>query len=326
MSDTGTDLTIRIELVWYANAEMLIDIHQHLWTEPLLDRLATRDEPPFVRRSEGLTVLHCTAEPPYVIDVDAEVPERRARLVSGDGLDLAVVALSSPIGIEALPREDALELIEAHLKGVGQLPGEFAAWGPVALDGAGAADVDRVLARGCVGISLPAGALAGPDRLEQLHPLLGRAAERGTPVFVHPGRAPGQRPTTAEFGEPLWWRPLTDYVSQMQAAWLTFAAFGRREHPRLKVVFAMLAGGAPLLSERLTSRGGPELELRDPDTYYETSSYGPAAVEMAADRVGAGQLVYGSDRPVVEPVPTGREHELQANAAELLAFAHQVAA
>jgi len=309
---------------------MLIDIHQHIWTERLLDRLAARDVPPFIRRSDGLTVLHSTAEPPYVIDLDSEAPERRARLVAGDGLDLALVAISSPIGIEALPRDSALELIDAHLEGVGQLPLQFAAWGPVALDGAAADDVDRVLAGGCVGVSLPAGALAGPDRLERLHPLLGRAAERGTPVFVHPGRAPGQRPAAAEFGEPLWWRPLTDYVSQMQAAWLTFAAFGRREHPRLKVVFAMLAGGAPLLSERLSCRGGPDLDLRDPYTFYETSSYGPAAVEMTACRVGAGQLVYGSDRPVVEPEPTGRDRELQANAAGLLpdlpAFARRVAA
>jgi hypothetical protein len=130
----------------------------------------------------------------------------------------------------------------------------------------------------------------------------------------------------AEFGEPAWWRPLTDYVSQMQAAWLTFAAFGRREHPDLKILFAMLAGGAPLLSERLASRGGPQFDLRDPYTYYETSSYGPAAVEMMARRVGPAQLVYGSDRPVVEPTPTGREHELQTNAAGLLAERPAVAA
>jgi predicted TIM-barrel fold metal-dependent hydrolase len=298
---------------------MRIDIHQHVWTGPLLDRLAARHEPPFVRRSDGITVLHCTAEPPYVIDVGAEAPERRAALLEQDGLDLALVALSSPIGIEALPRDSALALIDAHLEGVNQLPKGFASWGPVAVDRAEPDDVDRLLARGCVGISLPAGALAGPDRLQLLHPLLERAAGRAAPVFIHPGRAPGQRATAAEFGEPLWWRPLTDYVAQMQAAWLTFAALGRREHPELKVVFAMLAGGAPLLSERLTSRGGPEPDLRDPNTYYDTSSYGPAAVEMTAGRVGRRQLVYGSDRPVVEPLTTGREHELQSNAAELLA-------
>jgi hypothetical protein len=36
------------------------------------------------------------------------------------------------------------------------------------------------------------------------------------------------------------------------------------------------------------------------------------------ERVGADQLVYGSDRPVVEPARTGWEHTLQANATRLL--------
>ena len=43
----------------------------------------------------------------------------------------------------------------------------------------------------------------------------------------------------------------------MQAAWLTFQAHGRRELPRLRVVFAMLAGGAPTLVERLPARADP---------------------------------------------------------------------
>src|SRR5450631_804468 len=301
------------------NRPMLADIHQHIWTRPLLERLAARETLPLISRNDGLTVLHSAAEQPYVIDVAAEAPQRRAMLVREDGLDLALIAISSPIGIEALPRESALELIEAHLDGVSALPSEFAAWGPVALDGADPDQVDALLARGCVGISIPAGALAGPDRLDLVGPVLERAAARRAPVFVHPGRAPSQRTAGTSFGEPLWWRALTDYVSQMQAAWLTFASFGRREHPELAVVFAMLAGCAPLLSERLQTRGGPDVELRDPLSFYETSSYGPAAVEMMARRVGEARLLYGSDRPVIEPLATGREALLQANGANLLA-------
>jgi predicted TIM-barrel fold metal-dependent hydrolase len=297
-----------------------VDVHQHLWTKPLLDALAGREALPLVRRHEGLTILHSAAEQPYVIDVAAEAPARRAACVEEDGLDLALIAISSPIGIEALPREQALELIDAHLDGVARLPGRFAAWGPVALDRPDPGEVDeRLRDGGCAGISVPAGALAGPDRLEAIGPVLERVASHRAPLFVHPGRAPGQPHAEAAFGEPLWWRALTDYVSQMQAAWLTFAGFGRRWHPELQVIFAMLAGGAPLQSERLSSRGGPPIELRDPGVFYETSSYGPAAVETLARRVGEQQLLYGSDRPVVEPVPTGRERLLQARAAELLA-------
>jgi 6-methylsalicylate decarboxylase len=301
---------------------MLTDAHQHIWTEPLLAKLAERDRLPLVRYEEGLTVLHSAAEQPYVIDVEAEAPDRRAALVRADGLDRAVVAISSPIGIEALPRTSALELIDAYLDGVAALPSEFEAWGPVALDGADPDDVDAVLARGCIGISVPAGALSGPDRLEQLRPILEHVSESGAPLFVHPGRAPGQRPTLGDFDEPLWWRPLTDYVSQMQAAWLTFAALGRREYPELRVVFAMLAGGAPLLTERLSARGGPSIELGNPNTFFETSSYGADAIEMMAHRVGETQLVYGSDRPVIDPLPTGRDRLLQTNSGNLITAVH----
>jgi predicted TIM-barrel fold metal-dependent hydrolase len=163
--------------------------------------------------------------------------------------------------------------------------------------------------------------VAGPERIDAIGPVLDRAASLELPVFVHPGRACGDRSAVADFGEPLWWRALTDYVAQMQAAWLAFAGHGRREHPTLKVVFAMLAGCAPLGVERLASRGGPAVELRDPLTYYETSSYGPAALEMMARRIGEGQMLYGSDRPVIEPQATGREALLQENGAAALRLA-----
>ena len=93
----------------------------------------------------------------------------------------------------------------------------------------------------------------------------------------------------------------------MQAAWLTFVTRGRREHPDLTVLFPMLAGLAPLHSERLGRARGPAIDLRDPRIFYDTSSYGPVAIEAAARQVGAGQLVFGSDRPVIEPVNTGRD-------------------
>jgi hypothetical protein len=138
------------------------------------------------------------------------------------------------------------------------------------------------------------------------------------PLLVHPGRVPGEIGGEAALGEPLWWRALTDYVAQMQAAWLTFVALGRREHPDLEVAFTMLAGCAPLHSERLAARGGPPIDLRDPLIFYDTSGYGPEAVEAMARRVGGDQLLYGSDRPVVEPLPTPRDETLRANAARVL--------
>ena len=80
------------------------DVHQHLWTPPLLDALAARQRLPLMRRTDNMAILHCAGEQAWAIDVDSETPGQRADLVQADGLDLALVALSSPVGIEALPR------------------------------------------------------------------------------------------------------------------------------------------------------------------------------------------------------------------------------
>jgi 6-methylsalicylate decarboxylase len=300
------------------DASMRVDVHQHAWTPPLVEALAARDRLPLIERAGGSTVLRCAGERPYEVDLESQSAERRWQSAQADGLDLVVIALSSPIGIEALQRDTALELIDAHLRGVESLGDGFAGWGPLAIDRPDPADVDRLLGRGCVGISVPAGALAGAHALDALAPALERVQACGAPLFVHPGPSHAAGGGEATASEPAWWQAVTGYVAQMQAAWLAFAAIGRSSHPELVVVFSMLAGGAPLLAERLQTRGGPSVDLDDRRVFYDTSSYGPVAVDAMAARVGEHQLVHGSDRPVLEPLSTGRESALQANAAHLL--------
>jgi len=284
---------------------MRTDVHQHLWSEPLIEALLAREELPFVRLERGLTVLYLTGERPYVIDRAGEEPARRAALVERDGLDRALVCLSSPIGIERLRREHAEPLLDAYHEGALALDAPFGVWGAIALDRPDPADVDRALDRGCVGVSMPAGALAGVDELLRLRPVLDRLQARGAPLFVHPG--PGLEPPSGGDGgslaEPLWWPALTGYIAGLQAAWLAFQAVGRPDHPSLRVIFSMLAGLAPLHAERLSARGGPGNLAADPLLFYETSSYGPVASRALESVVGAGQILYGSDRPVLEPEP-----------------------
>lgn len=295
---------------------MRVDVHQHLWTEPLVDALERRSRLPFARAEDGLCTIHVAGELPAVVDLASEQPQRRAALAERDGIDRALIALSSPLGIEALPRAQARALIDAHLDGVLALGEPFEVWGPLALDGLRPDDVDALLARGCIGVSLPAGAF-GP-RIGMLSPVFERLERLDVPLFVHPGPGLDFRPPEASLADPLWWPALTRYVAQMQAAWLAFSALARRAHPRLRVVFAMLAGGAPLLSERLQTRGGPALDVRDGETFYDTASFGPVAIEAMARRVGTEQLLYGSDRPVLEPTASGREALLGENAGWLV--------
>lgn len=279
-----------------------IDVHQHLLGEPLIAELVRRREAPaLIRRRDGWT-FRVAGEPDTTLaHADVDVDLRRDAL-RRDGVDRALVALSSALGIETLPGEEAAQLLEAYHRGTDALPACFGAWGAVQLERPDPDDVDAAIERGLVGISLPAGALATPDAIERVGPLLERLAWHDAPLFVHPGPV-AQHAAERRGGDalPPWWPALTDYVAQMHRAWFAFLHAGRGDHPRLRVLFAMLAGGAPLQLERLAARGGPAAAVRDPRLFYDVSSYGPQALQAMIRVVGASQLVHGSDRPVVEP-------------------------
>ena len=62
----------------------------------------------------------------------------------------------------------------------------------------------------------------------------------------------------------------------------------------------LVLGGAPVT--RRFARGGPADAVHDALTAYDTSSYGPRALDAMLRVVGVDRLLYGSDRPVIEPV------------------------
>jgi 6-methylsalicylate decarboxylase len=299
-----------------------IDVHQHLLGEELIEKLSRRTAAPaLIRRAEGWT-FRVAGEPDSVLAPGAVDAGQRGADLAADGVDRALVALSTALGIETLPADESAPLIEAHHRGIEALPDAFGGWGAVPLAEPDPADVDAALDRGCVGITLPAAALASPAALLAVGPLLERLEARSAPLFVHPGPVAAAHPgasaahglsgrATPASDVPGWWPALTDYVAQMQAAWFAFLHAGRRDHPRLRVLFAMLAGGAPLQLERYAARSGEPIPAPDPLVFYDTSSYGPRMIGAVREVVGRAQLVYGSDRPVVDPVPAAVDPDLR---------------
>jgi predicted TIM-barrel fold metal-dependent hydrolase len=162
---------------------------------------------------------------------------------------------------------------------------------------------------------LPATRLATPADAERVLPLLAAVEDAGVPVFVHPGPVAGTRAP-----QPSWWSPATDYVAQQHAAWHAFHHAVRPELPGLRCIFALLAGLAPLHTERTAQRGGHlgDGVLADQLCFYETSSYGPRAVRAIATAVGIGQLVYGSDHPVAEAAGDPVEQAFSAGFADVV--------
>jgi 6-methylsalicylate decarboxylase len=282
-----------------------VDIHQHLWPERLIDGLSRRDRPPYIRRAGARWKLRLEGEPEYLFDLSQHDAALRARRLAEEGIDKTVLSLSTPLGIEGLPADEAEPLLESYHSGVLELGEPFAAWASTRMRSPDPGRVDEALDRGLVGLALPAGALGSRKGLARYRGLLARLEARSAPLFIHPGPDPleirleGDEPSA----HPTWWPAMTDYVTQMNAAWHAYAAWGRLSHPGLRVVFAMLAGGAPLHLERSIARGGPSDTVGDQRLFYDTSSYGDRTLDAMVRVVGFDQLVYGSDRPVIDPPP-----------------------
>jgi hypothetical protein len=262
------------------------DVHQHLWPEPLIAALSRRTRPPRLRGS----VLELEVEGRFELDLDQYRLEARVRQLDRDGIEVAVVSLPPTLGLDRLPEEEAASLLDAYDQGILELA--QASGGRLRAFAAGRA-LD-----GFAGATTAAGALTG---LDALAPLLDDLTRRGGVLFVHPG--PGGGPP----GAPSWWPAVVDYTAQMQAAYAAWIAHGVDRWPELRVIFALLAGGAPFQLERLASRGVDTRTVLRGNVFYETSSYGRRALELCLATFGVGQLVYGSDAPVIDPGATLRE-------------------
>lgn len=274
------------------------DVHQHLWTPSLVAALRSRREPPFL---DGWT-LFLDGEPPYGIPPADHDIARRTELADTDGLGLALVSLSSPIGVEWLPAAEARPLLDAYHEGSAALPEPFGAWAAACVRDVDAKATAKDLDRGFVGLQLPANALADAAGYARCAPLLDLLEERGLPLFVHPGPAPGG----AE--GPGWWPAMVPYVQQMHSAWFAFRAFGRPRHSRLRVCFALLAGLAPLHGERFAARGGAS----DAGWTRTSSSRRPPTARPPSRPWSAPSAWTPSSRAPTVPTPNSRNSPASA--------------
>jgi predicted TIM-barrel fold metal-dependent hydrolase len=262
----------------------VIDVHQHLWPAEFVDRLRARTTAPYL---DGWT-LHTTNEAPYDVDPAAHEVDKRVALEQDAGTTLAVVSLSSPLGIEHLGDS---ALLDAWHAGAAALPEPFKAWAAVNLLEPDLDGLTSLLNKGFLGLQLPAHVLGTPTGWASYADLLALAERLNKPILVHPGVAAGVDDA------PGWWAPVVDYTTQLQAAWWAWHAYGgRQEFPSLRLCFVAAAGLAPVHHERLATRGG-RLGTIDPNLYVDTSSYGPQGIDAVARVLGIDQVVHGTDRP-----------------------------
>jgi predicted TIM-barrel fold metal-dependent hydrolase len=291
-----------------------VDLHQHLWPDGFISALAARDRPPRVYGSGDGMRLELGFEPGGPLSPAAHDPDRRLAILDAGEIDAAVVSISTPIGVESLPEDEATPLLDAYHDGIAEISSRsggriraFAAACLAASD-AGAAGVARRLEEGFVGLSLPSEALATPASLDRCAPVLRVLEAAGRPLFVHPGPAPWTRPEPADARLPAWWTPLAQYPSWSLRAFATWRALGAAAYPSLRVVFAIMAGGAPFLEGRWRTFNG-RARVIDRNVFLDSASCQRLDLELALAAYGAEQIVLGTDIPVIDPNPLLRSLE-----------------
>ena len=273
---------------------MPVDLHQHLWPAPFLEALRARRSGP---RLDGWT-LHLPGDRAHAIDPADHDVEARAALAAAAGYDLVCIAPSAVLGLDRLPPSQAEELSAAWLDGALELPDPFRPWAMTGIQEPDAAALRDALDRGAIGLEVGADALAAPDGLDRLAPLLEVLGAAHAPLLVHPGPVSGLDAAT----HPDWWGPVVPYVAQLHAAWWAWADGGRARFPAIPVCFAALAGLGPLHGERHRARGG-EGGAVDPLTFVETSSYGTLAIDAVIRVLGIDVVCHGSDHPYAHAAP-----------------------
>lgn len=201
---------------------------------------------------------------------------RRIELLDRNGIDVALISLAPTMEVDGHE-----ELVEAFYTGMLEVAEESGGrLRPLAYG---------ECKDGFAGACVSAGAV-----VDGLDPLLNELEAAGQMLFVHPGP-----PSALPSGAPRWWPAIVDYTAQMQAAYLAWLARDAARYQRLPVVFAILAGGAPIQVERLQSRN---IEVpSQASAYFDTASYGRRALELCAAAYGLDRLVFGSDAPVLDP-------------------------
>jgi 6-methylsalicylate decarboxylase len=304
---------------------MRVDVHQHLWPEPFVAALFRRTRPPRLRGDRARPTLEMAHEPACCVDLTTHDPDRRLAALDRLGVGTAVVSISTPVGCEALPADEAAPLVDAYNDGVREVVagagGRLRGFAAVVVDdpGGAAADLERRLAEGFVGASVPSEALASPSGLARLRPLLATLETAGGTLFVHPGPAPWTSAAPAEDGLPEWWTSLAAYPASAQRAFFTWRAAGAAAHPRLRVVWAIMAGGAPFLEGRWRTFAGCAGEI-DPNAFFDTASARREALELLLATYGVEQVVFGTDHPVLDGAGVSAAvADLGENVAELVA-------
>ncbi len=225
-----------------------VDFHQHLWPEPFVELLARRDRPPRLRGS----VLELAGERRERDRPASARPRRSARVTRSLGARCRRGVAAADSGARCAARGRGRRARRSLRGRDSRARSRFAGKARSACSGRGSRRIRRRVHR-----------RAGARRPRPARPEA-RRAHAAQCRFSSSIRARQAAPA----GAPAWWPAVVEYTAQMQAAYAIWLADGAERWPSLRVVFAILAGGAPFPARAPAVEGC----IRARDVFTTTSS------------------------------------------------------
>ncbi len=245
---------------------------------------------------------------PHFDDLEARIAE-----MDRNGVERAVLSLTTVLGVEALPLADSLPLCRAHNDAASAVcakyPDRFTAFAavPVADLNAGLQEFERAMALpGIVGALLPGDGFLSVKRAERFRPFFEAANRLGAIFLVHYGKlADDPEPVRVDTSDNAHARVGTlDMQARLSQNMITFCMTDfLKPYPNVTVVSHNLGGNIAYEVDRMDHRSMidrpsdelPSKRIRAARVLVDCNSLGARAIEIAVEAYGADKIVFGSD-------------------------------
>jgi len=286
----------------------VIDVHNHYYPPGFIDALRAGTSELKVRDDEdGNPVLYSPGDANIAVPGHRDIAYREI-VLAAEGVDRQLISLTCPGTLLESPERSAklAELVnDAFAEVMATRGNRFTALATLPLNDprASVAEFERVRKLGFKGCMLMGNVNGVPLADKRYWPLWERASDAGAVMYIHP-----TFPLGVEAMQEYWLMPLVGFLfdTTLAAAHLVFAGIPER-FPGIKWVLGHLGGTIPYLAERLDRGFNAFAECRKdlklPPSehlkafYYDTVNFDPAALRLAIEFAGVGQILAGSDYP-----------------------------
>lgn len=296
---------------------MAIDFHAHYIAPKLMEMLEARErDPRITHNSDGSSLYHMPVSTLPYSSLYYDMAER-IEYLDHIGMEKQVISLPGLLGIDYLPIEQSLLMIKASNDDLAiqceRFPNRI--YGLAALPLADPVEMLNELKRcveeyGMLGAILPNNAFLSLEHANKYKPLYEYANERRLHMFIHPGWRADEFPVldTRPKDDPdelLIARGALGVQHSVSLALITLLYTNFLDQfPNTTTHIANLGGTFPMVVERMyhtVEARFPNAKMppsRKENLFFDTSSLGPRAIELAVEIYGSDKIIIGTDTPI----------------------------